>query len=228
MTPELKHHVQSTFIEALEFRRAIKAFDETRHLAPEDFRFICEAARLAPSSNGIEPWNLIVLREPRLRAEFVQRTGANPEQAAKASHLVAITAKTAQGIDPDTSEYLGHIARTVKGMTPDQVATWRPGFKQFLTRMLGVHGSDAAMFGYTCRQAYIALAHMLTAAAVIQVDSCALEGLSHAAATDVLADADLIDPATDRFAVAAVFGYRSEDPKRPQARRPLGEVVIYS
>ncbi|MDR3360022.1 MAG: nitroreductase family protein, partial [Bifidobacteriaceae bacterium] len=109
ITPELKHHVQSTFLDALRFRRAVKAFDETRQLAPEDFRFICEAARLAPSSHGLEPWNILVHRDPELKAKFIDRTGANVEQAGKASHLVAFTAKTAKGIDPDTSVYLGHI-----------------------------------------------------------------------------------------------------------------------
>ncbi|MDR1392578.1 MAG: nitroreductase family protein [Bifidobacteriaceae bacterium] len=228
IAPELKHQLQQAHLQALEFRRAIKQFDPTQPLAPEDFRFICQAARLAPSSNGIEPWNIVVLREPKLRAEFVERTGLNPDQGIDASHLVAITAKTAKGIDPDTSPYLAHIAETVKGMTPDAVATWRPRFKQFLVHKVGVWGSQDATFGYTARQAYIALSNMMTAAALIQVDSCALEGLAYAEANAVLAEAGLINLETDRFAVAAVFGYRAADPKRPQQRRPLGEVVIYS
>jgi nitroreductase len=140
---------------------------------------------------------------------------------------VAITAKTAQGIDPDPSLYLGHIAQA-RGMTPDQEAAWRPRFKQFLIHKMGAYGDDAAMFGYTARQAYIALENMLLAAAMIQVDTCALEGLVHAEATAVLAEAGLIDPATDRFAVGAVFGYRSEDPAKPQSRRCLDEIVVYS
>jgi nitroreductase len=69
---------------------------------------------------------------------------------------------------------------------------------------------------------------MLTAAALIQVDSCPLEGLIYSEATAVLAEAGLIDPDLDQFAVAAVFGYRAADPKRPQSRRPLGEVVRYA
>jgi nitroreductase len=227
MTPELKHHVKTTLMDALQFRRAIKAFDDTRQLPPEDFRFICEAARLAPSSHGIEPWNIVVLRDPRLRAEFVERTGVNPEQAGKASHLVAITAKTARGIDPDTSVHLGHIARA-RGMTPDQEAAWRQRFKQFLIHKMGAYGDDSAMFGHSARQAYIALENMLVAAAMIRVDSCALEGLVHSEATAVLAEAGLIDPELDRFAVSAVFGHRAEDPTRPQARRCLEEIVIYS
>jgi nitroreductase len=224
--PELKHHARTAFADALAFRRAIKAFDQTRRLEPQDFEFILEAARLAPSSHGIEPWNIVVLGDPALRARFVQRTGVNPGQAAKASHLVAVTAKTAKGIDPETSPYLGRIAKA-RGMAPDQEAAWRQRFKQFLTHKMGAFGDESAMFGYTARQAYIALENMLLAAAMIQVDSCPLEGLAHAEATAVLAEAGLIDPETDRFAVAAVFGYRSEDPAKPQSRRRLAEIVTY-
>jgi nitroreductase len=228
MTPEVKHHVKATCLETLAFRRAIKAFDPTRTVHPEDFNFILEAARLAPSSNGVEPWNAVVVASPDVRARFVERTGANPAQAADASHLVAITAKTAKGIDPDASEYLAHIAHEVKGMDPAQVAAWRPRFKAFLRDKMDVLGSDDAMFGYTARQAYIALANMLYAAAAIGVDSCALEGLDHREATAVLAETGLIDPSLDRFAVGVVFGYRAADPTREQARRPLGEVVLWA
>ncbi|MDR2378035.1 MAG: nitroreductase family protein [Bifidobacteriaceae bacterium] len=227
LTPELKNHVKSTHLAALRFRRAIKSFDPARRLDPADFDFIAEAARLAPSSNGLEPWNIIVLASGELRAKFVERTGANAAQAGQASHLVAFTAKTARGIDP-SGDYLAHIGATVHSMSPEQIEAWRGRFKAFLTNRIGVWGSDDAMFGYTARQAYLALENMIVAAAAIEVDSCPLEGLDYAQATAVLAEAGLIDPALDAFAVAAVFGYRSEDPKRPQARRPIGEVVAWA
>ncbi|MDR2567224.1 MAG: nitroreductase family protein [Bifidobacteriaceae bacterium] len=224
---QAKEHAQSKFLASLHFRRAIKGFDPERRLEPADFDFICEAGRLAPSSNGLEPWNIIVLAEPGLRAKFVERTGVSLEQAGKASHLVAITAKTAKGIDP-SGDYLAHIGATVQGMSPELIAAWRDRLKNFLTNRIGVYGSADATFGWTARQAYLALENMLVAAAVIGVDSCPLEGLQYDQATAVLAEAGLIDPELDAFAVAAVFGYRSVDPKRPQARRPLEEVVTWA
>ncbi|MDR1443195.1 MAG: nitroreductase family protein [Bifidobacteriaceae bacterium] len=227
INPQLRDHVQPAFLKALQFRRAIKAFDPERLIEPADFNFICQAARLAPSSNALEPWNLIILRQPALRAQFVERTGANPDQAGLASHLVAITAKTARGIDP-AGAHLGHIGATVQGMTPEAIEAWRTRFTGFLANRIHVYGDDAAMFGFTARQAYLALENMLVAAALIKVDSCALEGLDHHEATSVLAGAGLIDPELDAFAVAAVFGYRSVDPKRPQARRPLEEIVTWA
>ena len=227
MTPQLKNHVQTTYLEALGFRRAIKGFDPAKPLASADFDFILQAGRLAPSSNGLEPWNAIVLQEPELRAKFVQRTGVNADQAANAPYLVALTAKTAAGIAPDGA-YLGHIGADIQGMSEEQIAAWRQRFKGFLTSCIGVYGNAEATFGWTARQAYLALENMLVAAAMIEVDSCPLEGLDYAAATAVLAEAGLIDPTLDAFAVGAVFGYRSVDPKRPQIRRPLSEIVTYA
>lgn len=227
MSPQLKQHVQSTYLTALRFRRAIKAFDPRREVDPADFDFICQAARLAPSSNGLEPWNLIVLRDPALRAKFVERTRARAEQAGQASHLVAVTAKTAKGISPD-GDYLAHISATVQAMAPETIAARRDGFRDFLANRIEVLGSPEATFGWTARQAYLALENMLVAAALIEVDSCPLEGVDYGQATAVLAEAGLIDPELDAFAVAAVFGYRSADPKRPQARRPLEEIVRWA
>lgn len=220
----IKGHAKDAFLQAMRYRRAIKAFDPAKPLDQADFDFIVEAARLSPSSHGLEPWHLWHIASPDLRAKLVEQAKINPPQGADASHLVVITAKTAQGIDPD-GEYLGHVATTVQQQPEDVIAQRRVMFKGFLTDRMGVYGDPAAMFGYTCRQAYIALGNMLTAAAMIGVDSCPIEGMDHAAATAVLAEAGVIDPVYDAVAVAAVFGYRSEDPKRPQTRRPATEVL---
>ncbi|MDR0366763.1 MAG: nitroreductase family protein [Bifidobacteriaceae bacterium] len=226
-TPQIKDHVKQTHLATLQFRRAIKAFDKTKSIDPADFQFILQAARLAPSSNGLEPWNIIVLDEPKLRAEFVSRTGARPEQALDAAKLVAFTCKTAKGIDPD-GDYLAHIGTAVHGMDAAAVAAWRQRFRGFLETRIRVWGSADAMYGYTARQAYLALENALTAAAAIQVDTCALEGLDYSQADQVLAEAGLINLELDRFAVGAVFGYRAEDPKRPQERRCFDEVVRFA
>jgi nitroreductase len=218
---------KATLIDALRFRRAIKAFDPGSIIAPEDFDFLAESARLAPSSNGLEPWNIIVLRSPELRTRFVEATGANPRQALDASHLVAFTCKTGAGIDPD-GEYLAHIGTTVHGMDQEAVAAKRDSFRYFLAHAIRVAGSEDALYGYTARQAYLALENMLIAAALIRIDSCALEGLDYAAADRVLSEAGLIDRTQDRFAVGAVFGYRAQEPHRPQARRPIKEAVRFA
>lgn len=49
--------------QALEFRYATKAFDSSKKISQENIELLLEAARLAPSSYGFEPWNIIVVQE---------------------------------------------------------------------------------------------------------------------------------------------------------------------
>jgi nitroreductase len=46
-----------------------------------------------------------------------------------------------------------------------------------------------------------------------------------ASADRILADAGVLDLATDHVTVMVALGYRAVDPKRPTTRRPLSEVV---
>jgi len=51
-------------LDALEFRHACKAFDPERKIADDTLRDIIEAARLSPSSFGLEPWKFLVISNP--------------------------------------------------------------------------------------------------------------------------------------------------------------------
>ena len=52
---------------ALKFRRAIKSFDPKKKISDEDIELILEAIRLAPTSYGFEPFNVIVAQDADLR-----------------------------------------------------------------------------------------------------------------------------------------------------------------
>ncbi|MFZ5375912.1 MAG: DUF309 domain-containing protein, partial [Campylobacterota bacterium] len=59
--------MMSEFLKAMEFRHACKRFDTEKKIPSEQFDSILEVARLSPSSFGMEPWRLIVVRNPSLR-----------------------------------------------------------------------------------------------------------------------------------------------------------------
>ena len=52
-------------LEAMRFRHACKEFDAQRKISQEDFNVICEAARLSPSSFGLEPWKFLLIEMGR-------------------------------------------------------------------------------------------------------------------------------------------------------------------
>ena len=85
--------------------------------------------------------------------------------------------------------------------------------------------SERTLLAWSSKQTYIALGNMLTAAAMIGIDSTPMEGFNPTALEKVLADEGLLGDGEFAPSVLAAFGYRKEDPARPKARRPLEDVV---
>jgi nitroreductase len=217
-------HARQAALDAFRARRATKAFDPNRRIADDDVAFLLEVARLSPTSNGLEPFRIISLEDPAIRAELVQKAGGVAAQLIDASHLFLITAKKAPALQP-TSDYLRHIKLDIQGFPPADLPAWQAGFQGFLTGRIGVWGNDRALFDWAARQGYIVLGNLMTAAALIGIDSVALEGLVYEAVDGILADVGAIDPDQEGFAVGVALGYRLFEPKRPSTRRPLDEIV---
>ena len=80
-------------------------------------------------------------------------------------------------------------------------------------------------FEWACRQSYIALGNMMTAAAMIGIDSCPIEGFDREPVEKILKEAGIITENHLSIACMVAFGYRAEDPSRPKSRRAMDEVV---
>ncbi|MBW2061367.1 MAG: nitroreductase family protein [Deltaproteobacteria bacterium] len=72
--------------------------------------------------------------------------------------------------------------------------------------------SERTIFDWACKQTYIPLANMMTAAAMIGIDSCLMEGFETEKVDELLASDFDID--TGKFGVSymVAFGYREADP----------------
>ena len=112
--------------QALEFRYATKAFDSSKKISQENIELLLEAARLAPSSYGFEPWNIIVVQEDeQLRADVKRCAGANAARF-DASHILIFTAKTSEGL-LQKGGHIDHMLHDVKKQNSIKAA----GFKTF-------------------------------------------------------------------------------------------------
>lgn len=65
-------HVANKVLSSYQWRLATKKYDPTKNVSDEDLDVILEAARLAPSSYGLEPWRFLVvnLREDQASEQF--------------------------------------------------------------------------------------------------------------------------------------------------------------
>ncbi len=222
--------VQEQLMQAFYFRHATKLFDVNRKIPEDEFNTLLEAARLSPSSFGFEPWRLLVIQDPAKRELFRDFSwGANgsvhgsPGQLGTASHFCIFLSFTRELLHPG-SEYLLRHLKEVKQAPDEVIAFYNKAFQKFLDHDFKIF-SEREFTEWTARQTYIALANMLTSAAMMGIDSCPIEGFEIDPTIEVLEKHFGIDPRLYRPAVMAAFGYRAAEPTRPKTRRPMSEVV---
>lgn len=86
-------------------------------------------------------------------------------------------------------------------------------YKTFQESDFDLLSSERAMTDWATRQTYIPLANMMTAAAMIGIDSCPMEGLDREKMNLLLASELNIDTKKFSMAYALAFGYRKEEPQ---------------
>ena len=206
------------------FRRRVSTryYDPARKISAEDFAAILDFGRLSPSSVGSEPWKFLVIQNQGLREKIKPVAWGMQATIAEASHLVILLAKKHARYDtPFFSELMER-----RGFTPEQRAAALERYRNFQTHDIAIADDERALFDWASKQSYIALANMLTGAAMLGIDSCPIEGMNYAAVEHILAQAGLLDPAEYGVSVAATFGYRARD-IQPKPRRDAAETVVW-
>lgn len=214
-----------TMIDALNFRFACKTFNPKRKISEADFNTILEAGRLSPSSFGFEPWKFLVVQNPELREAIRSVSWGAQTQAPTASHFMILLARQPEAVSP-TSEYLQKtIMEETQHMPEDLRQARTEKFSDFLKNDFALAGNERAGFEWACRQTYIALSNMMTAAATLGIDSCPIEGFHKEKLETLLAEKGVLDRKTFGVACMVAFGYRAEPPHRAKTRRSLEQVV---
>ncbi|MCU9614963.1 NAD(P)H-dependent oxidoreductase [Caldibacillus lycopersici] len=209
---------------AFQFRHATKAFDPNKKISDEDFQLILEAARLSPSSCGYEPWKFLVIQKPELREEIRKHAWGAQGQAPTASHFVVILARTMMDVKYD-SEYVRNQMINVHGFPPEVFEAIQGRYKTFQEHDLKLLESERTMLDWASKQTYIALANMMTTAALLGIDSCPMEGFDMEKIQEILTREDLLENGRLAVSVMVAFGYRANDPKRPKTRKSIQDIV---
>ncbi len=161
----------------LEWRYATKRMNG-KAVPQEKLDAILEAIRLSPSSYGLTPYTVFVIKDLELRKK-IQPTAWMQPQIVEGSHLLVFAAWdniTEKNVD----EYLALVSKT-RGMPVTALAD----FKKYI--MGTVNGLDqVGKVTWAAKQAYIALGVGLSAAALEEVDSTPMEGFDPAKLDEVL------------------------------------------
>ena len=158
----------SDLISKLKWRYATKKMDASRPVAQEKIDRILEAVRLTASSSGLQPYEVIVVTNPALRAQIVPHAW-NQAQITDCSHLLVFAAW-----DNYTAERINRMFDLVN----DERGFKNEGWEAYRQKLLAAYvPRDAETnFQHAARQAYIGLGTALIAAAEEGVDSTPMEG----------------------------------------------------
>ncbi len=205
---------------AFKFRAATRYYDSERKVSREDMQYLLELARLSPSSVGSEPWKFLVIQKPEIRQKLKPVSWGMATQLDDASYLVVILAKKNARYD---SEFF-RTSLEKRGLTEEQMSRTLAVYKKFQQEDMPIADSERALFDWASKQTYIALANMMTGAALVGIDSCPIEGFNYAEVNRILSEDGLFDPIEWGVSVMVTFGYRAKEIKS-KYRKPLAEIV---
>lgn len=168
----------SALIEKLNWRYATKKMDPTKSVPEDKVERIVEAARLAPTSSGLQPFEVIIVTNPEVRAR-IQEIAWNQAQVTEGSHLLVFAAW-----DNYTVERINHMF----DLTNDERGFKNEGFENYRKMLLDMYpGRDAEQnFEHAARQAYIGFGMAVAAAAFEGVDATPMEGFDAAKLDEIL------------------------------------------
>jgi nitroreductase len=161
----------------LKWRYAAKAMNGEK-VAQEKIDIILEAAILAPTSSGLQPFEIMVVTNQEIK-EKIRAIGWNQSVITDCSHLLVFAAW-------DT--YTADRINKVFDHTNDIRGFKNEGFENYRQMLLSTYPQkDAEVnFQHAARQAYIAFAMAIAAAAFEGVDSTPIEGFEPDALDEIL------------------------------------------
>ena len=155
-------------LDDLKWRHAVKAYDPNKKLDKAVVEQIVEAARLAPTSSGLQQFRLVVVGNQELKEKMV--AGAlNPDCMRECSHVIVFAA---------WDEYTPERIDAIYDKTTDERGLVRGRFKRYTDMLKENFGkmSEEEQFQHAANQSFIALGLALAQAAELKVDSTPIGG----------------------------------------------------
>lgn len=185
-------------LDKLKWRYAAKAMNGKK-VAQDKIDRIIEAISLAPTSSGLQPFEVVVVTNQEVK-EKIREIGWGQSVITDCSHLLVFVAWDTY--TPERINKMFDLTNTVRGFKNQQ-------WEDYRQQLLGVYPQrDAELnFNHAARQAYIAFSQAMAAAAFEEVDSTPMEGF----------DADALDKILNlrekglRSCVMLPLGYRDKE-----------------
>ncbi|GGH52697.1 NAD(P)H-dependent oxidoreductase [Frigidibacter albus] len=203
--------------EKLNWRYATKKMDPARAVPQDKVDRILEAVQLAPTSSGLQPFEVIVVTNPEVKA-LLRAVAFDQAQITDGSHVLIFAAwdnYTAERIDAVVTETARQRGEATGVMT---------GYYDRLKAMY-LPRSAEENYQHAARQAYIAFGMALTAAAFEAVDATPMEGFDPDQVDEILG----LRARGLRSVTLLPLGYRAEEGDwllgQKKVRKPMQDMV---
>ncbi len=185
-------------LDKLNWRYAAKAMNG-KTVSQEKIDNIIEAARLAPTSSGLQPFEIIVITNKEIK-EKIKAVAWNQSVISDCSHLLVFAAW-----DTYTEERINKmfdLTNEIRGFKNE-------GWENYRQMLLSAYPKKPAEenFNHAAKQAYIAFSQSIIAAAYENVDATPVEGFDPVAVDEILG----LKEKGLRSTVLLPIGYRDTD-----------------
>jgi len=203
-------------LDKLNWRYAAKAMNGEK-VAEDKIERILEAARLAPTSSGLQPFEIFVIKNQAIK-EKIKPVAWNQSVITDCSHLLVFAAWDTY--TADRINYMFDLTNKIRGFENE-------GWENYRQMLLGMYPQKDAEenFNHSAKQAYIAFSQAIIAAAFEGVDTTPLEGFEPDAVDEILG----LREKGLRSAVLLPVGYRKEDKdwlvNLKKVRKPMEDLV---
>ena len=189
----------SNFLNNQNWRYATKKFDATKKVSTEDLNTLKEAIRMSSSSYGLQPYKIIIVENPELRAQL-QPAAYGQAQVVDASHLIVFANELnfgAEGIDD--------FAKTMSETREIPLESIQGYVDYMKGNIVGLPEESRNL--WSAKQTYIALGNLLNSAAELKIDATPMEGFIPAQVNEILG----LDKLGLNATLLATIGYRHEE-----------------
>lgn len=185
-------------LEKLKWRYATKAMNGSK-VAQNKIDTIIEAASIAPTSSGLQPFEIMVISNQELKKK-IRTIGWDQSVITDSSHLLVFAAW--DNYTPERINKMFDLTNTVRGFTNEGWDNYRQMLLDNYTKR-----DPEINFNHAARQAYIAFSQAIAAAAFEGVDSTPMEGFDPDALDEILS----LREKGLRSCVLLALGYRDAE-----------------
>lgn len=186
-------------IDDLNWRYATKKYDSSKKITQTDFETLKHVLSLVPTSNGLQPYQFLIIENPEIRAQLREKS-YNQSQITDASHLIVMCALNS--IDEVYVDKYMDRSVELRGLNPADVEGYRNHLKNLVAK------ADAGIqLRSNAKQAYIALGQLLQTAAQLRIDATPMEGFSPEGYDEVLG----LKEKNLTAVVVCALGFRSDE-----------------